>query len=104
MISSYLLKIFLKENLPAKPAVSFANPFVRHRNATKEIRPPRNNGKIFHAFSTSLFFHSSNQKINFILYSAGPLTGLIVMAIACGNIKPCMAAFGGDQFNQKDVW
>ncbi|XP_048583629.1 solute carrier family 15 member 2 isoform X2 [Nematostella vectensis] len=30
--------------------------------------------------------------------SIGPLIGLFLMAIACGNIKPCLAAFGGDQF------
>ncbi|XP_057300267.1 peptide transporter family 1-like isoform X1 [Hydractinia symbiolongicarpus] len=35
--------------------------------------------------------------------SAGPLIGLFATAVACGNIKPCMAAFGGDQFNQKDT-
>ncbi|KAK3733272.1 hypothetical protein QZH41_011111 [Actinostola sp. cb2023] len=28
----------------------------------------------------------------------GPMLGLFLMAIACGNIKPCLAAFGGDQF------
>ncbi|XP_031564525.1 solute carrier family 15 member 2-like isoform X2 [Actinia tenebrosa] len=30
--------------------------------------------------------------------SIGPLIALFLMAIACGNIKPCLAAFGGDQF------
>lgn len=33
---------------------------------------------------------------------AGPLIGLFVMAIACGNIKPCLAAFGGDQFKKEE--
>ncbi|XP_066930384.1 solute carrier family 15 member 2-like isoform X2 [Clytia hemisphaerica] len=33
----------------------------------------------------------------------GPLIGLFTLAIAGGNIKPCMAAFGGDQLPQKDV-
>eukprot|EP00794_Sanderia_malayensis_P009717 gene9717-10707_t len=32
-----------------------------------------------------------------------PLISLFLTAIACGNIKPCLAAFGGDQFNQKDT-
>lgn len=35
--------------------------------------------------------------------SIGPLVGLFTMAVAGGNIKPCMAAFGGDQFNQRDT-
>jgi len=30
----------------------------------------------------------------------GPLIALFAMAIACGNIKPCLAAFGGDQFRK----
>ena len=32
-----------------------------------------------------------------------PLIALFVTAIACGNIKPCLAAFGGDQYNPKDT-
>lgn len=32
--------------------------------------------------------------------SIGPLISLFAMAIACGNIKPCLAAFGGDQFRK----
>ena len=36
-------------------------------------------------------------------FSVGPLIGLFTLAIAGGNIKPCMAAFGGDQLPQKDV-
>ncbi|XP_078369517.1 solute carrier family 15 member 2-like isoform X1 [Oculina patagonica] len=32
--------------------------------------------------------------------SIGPLISLFCMAIACGNIKPCLAAFGGDQFRK----
>ncbi|XP_047139390.1 peptide transporter family 2 isoform X1 [Hydra vulgaris] len=35
--------------------------------------------------------------------SIGPLVGLFVMAAATGNIKPCVAAFGGEQINQKDT-
>ena len=33
----------------------------------------------------------------------GPLIALFAMAIACGNIKPCLAAFGGDQFRKDQV-
>jgi len=33
----------------------------------------------------------------------GPLVGLFLMAIAGGNIKPCVAAFGGDQLDQKET-
>lgn len=33
----------------------------------------------------------------------GPLISLFAMAIACGNIKPCLAAFGGDQFKKDQV-
>lgn len=32
--------------------------------------------------------------------AVGPLISLFAMAIACGNIKPCLAAFGGDQFRK----
>ena len=35
--------------------------------------------------------------------SIGPLFSLLAIAIACGNIKPCLGAFGGDQVNKKDV-
>jgi len=37
------------------------------------------------------------------IFRVGPLIGLFTLAIAAGNIKPCMAAFGGDQLPQKDV-
>ena len=29
--------------------------------------------------------------------SVGPLLSLILIAVVCGNIKPCLGAFGGDQ-------
>ena len=35
--------------------------------------------------------------------SVGPLISLVLMAAACGNVKPCLGAFGGDQVNSKDV-
>lgn len=35
--------------------------------------------------------------------SAGPLISLMLMASACGSVKPCLGAFGGNQVNQKDV-
>ena len=44
---------------------------------------------------TTLILHSS--------FSVGPLISLFAMAIACGNIKPCLAAFGGDQFRKDQV-
>lgn len=45
---------------------------------------------------TRLIIHSSLIRI-------GPLISLFAMAIACGNIKPCLAAFGGDQFRKDQV-
>lgn len=44
---------------------------------------------------TRLIIHSS--------FRIGPLISLFAMAIACGNIKPCLAAFGGDQFRKDQV-
>lgn len=44
---------------------------------------------------TRLMIHSS--------FRIGPLISLFAMAIACGNIKPCLAAFGGDQFRKDQV-
>jgi dipeptide/tripeptide permease len=32
----------------------------------------------------------------------GPAFGLIFVAISCGGIKPCIPAYGGDQFDMKD--
>ncbi|GAB1602973.1 solute carrier family 15 member 4-like [Argonauta hians] len=32
--------------------------------------------------------------------TAGPMIGLILIAMGTGGIKPCVAAFGGDQFNK----
>ena len=39
----------------------------------------------------------------FSFFRVGPLISLFAMAIACGNIKPCLAAFGGDQFRKDQV-
>ena len=30
--------------------------------------------------------------------AAGPMIGLLLIAIGTGGIKPCVSAFGGDQF------
>lgn len=31
------------------------------------------------------------------------MVGLFLIALGTGGIKPCVAAFGGDQFNEKQV-
>lgn len=56
-----------------------------------------NNNGVFRRlpYSWSLIHHSS--------FRVGPLISLFAMAIACGNIKPCLAAFGGDQFRKDQV-
>ena len=33
----------------------------------------------------------------------GPLIGLLLIGLGTGGIKPCVAAFGGDQFNADQV-
>jgi hypothetical protein len=38
-----------------------------------------------------------------MLYRIGPITGLIVIAVGTGGIKPCVSAFAGDQFNVRQV-
>ena len=34
---------------------------------------------------------------------AGPLIGLLLIALGTGGIKPCVSAFGGDQFTASQV-
>lgn len=36
-------------------------------------------------------------------YSVLAMVGLFLIALGTGGIKPCVAAFGGDQFNDKQV-
>ena len=38
-----------------------------------------------------------------IFYRAGPAIGLILIALGTGGIKPCVSAFGGDQFEAGQV-
>ena len=34
---------------------------------------------------------------------AGPMIGLLLIALGTGGIKPCVSAFGGDQFTADQV-
>ena len=52
---------------------------------------------------TYLSFHIFILFFFFSFFRVGPLISLFAMAIACGNIKPCLAAFGGDQFRKDQV-
>ena len=36
-------------------------------------------------------------------HSAGPMIGLLLIALGTGGIKPCVSAFGGDQFTASQV-
>ena len=36
-------------------------------------------------------------------FSALSMLGLFLIALGTGGIKPCVAAFGGDQFNDNQV-
>lgn len=49
------------------------------------------------------YFYSRSFFFFFSFFRVGPLISLFAMAIACGNIKPCLAAFGGDQFRKDQV-
>ena len=35
--------------------------------------------------------------------SAGPMIGLLLISLGTGGIKPCVSAFGGDQFSASQV-
>ena len=39
----------------------------------------------------------------FFPYRVGPMIGLLLIALGTGGIKPCVSAFGGDQFNANQV-
>lgn len=39
----------------------------------------------------------------FFSYSVLAMVGLFLIALGTGGIKPCVAAFGGDQFTDKQV-
>eukprot|EP00794_Sanderia_malayensis_P017454 gene17454-19200_t len=43
---------------------------------------------------------TSIPKVLFAVQMAGPAVGLLLIAIGTGGIKPCVSAFGGDQFEQ----
>ena len=51
--------------------------------------------------SFNLCRHASDNYL--YLYRALVLVGLIVIAVGTGGIKPCVAAFGGDQFQETEV-
>ena len=40
---------------------------------------------------------------NNFLHRVGPMIGLLLIALGTGGIKPCVSAFGGDQFNANQV-
>ena len=44
-----------------------------------------------------------NETIFFLSSRAGPYIGLILIALGTGGIKPCVSAFGGDQFEAGQV-
>lgn len=39
----------------------------------------------------------------FLIFSAFSMVGLFLIALGTGGIKPCVAAFGGDQFSEHQV-
>ena len=41
--------------------------------------------------------------LTFFIFRAGPMVGLLLIAIGTGGIKPCVSAFGGDQFEYGEV-
>jgi len=44
------------------------------------------------------------RDINYCLfYRLGPVVALTLIGIGTGGIKPCVCAFGGDQFNPGQV-
>ena len=45
-----------------------------------------------------------HHDINYwLFYRLGPVAALTLIGIGTGGIKPCVGAFGGDQFNQDQV-
>lgn len=43
------------------------------------------------------------QQLSFF-FSALSMIGLVLIALGTGGIKPCVAAFGGDQFDESQVY
>ena len=39
----------------------------------------------------------------FFFCRVGPMIGLLLIALGTGGIKPCVSAFGGDQFSASQV-
>ena len=39
----------------------------------------------------------------YALFRLGPVLGLILIGLGTGGIKPCVSAFGGDQFTADQV-
>lgn len=44
-----------------------------------------------------------NSDVLSLLYRALAFVGLAIIALGTGGIKPCVSAFGGDQFQESQV-
>lgn len=50
-----------------------------------------------------LFLLYSLFMLTFFIFSVLSMVGLFLIALGTGGIKPCVAAFGGDQFSEHQV-
>ncbi|XP_052826940.1 peptide transporter family 2 [Octopus bimaculoides] len=68
------------------------------------LMKPNTATSIFHVFNMLCYFTPLIGALiadSFLgKYNAGPMIGLLLISTGTGGIKPCVAAFGGDQFSK----
>lgn len=58
---------------------------------------------MFSSCISTVLFYFLFMHMFYSTFSALSMVGLFLIALGTGGIKPCVAAFGGDQFNENQV-